>query len=846
MALDARALSGWSKWGSRGWLRALGLICATWCAAWPATATDDLSPRHREFLEQVELLITTPEREVFLSLSAEFRRDAFIRRFWQVRDPFPETGRNELFDRWSRNFAAARQRYRDPEDARTRIAALLGLPDRSLPVHCEKVRALELWHFPPGEPLQSETWAVFVRQGGRYRLWSPSEGLSGLLLFSAALGDREALADIEQSCSLADQLVAALSLSPDWSTLTERLAPDPGSEWAQAFLASSTELPAGVAAIPAQLDVDFVGRHQSRTVVQAVVHLDRASITSVERAGQRWTSLLVDGEVVRGDQLFESFRYRFDLPLSVSAESEQRAIVPVQIERFLRPGAYRLALKVQDLEGGRYFATEDEILVPRWNELPPSAASLEPPAPATHSYGLPGLDEEADAEGELGPVLRLRAPRDRLLTGKVRVEALAEGPEIARVRFDLDDRTLMSKGSAPYSVEIDLGRAPRTHRLAAVALDASGKEIARDEMDLNAGPHRFAVRLVEPLRGRTYTGSVRAAAEVEVPRLERLDRVEFYLNETLIASLYQPPFVQTIAIPKELDLAYVRVLGVLESGSAVEDVVFVNAPDEVETLDVNFVELFTSVYDRKGRPVEGLTAADFEVREEGEPQTVRRFELVRELPIHAGILLDTSISMTDRLADAEAAAHGFFERVLTPRDQACLMTFNDLYALVVPFTNSPEVLAGGLSNLIAEGNTALYDSLIEALFYFHGLRGKRALILLTDGEDSGSRYSFDEVLDYARRTGVAIYGIGLSMDQREIDSRAKLSRLCSETGGDCAFIDSASELDRVYERIERELRSQYLLAYQSSAHSGGEDFVEVDVDVKRPGVEARTISGYYP
>jgi VWFA-related protein len=155
-------------------------------------------------------------------------------------------------------------------------------------------------------------------------------------------------------------------------------------------------------------------------------------------------------------------------------------------------------------------------------------------------------------------------------------------------------------------------------------------------------------------------------------------------------------------------------------------------------------------------------------------------------------------------------------------------------------------MAGGLDNLVAEGGTALYDSLIQALFYFNGLRGKRALILLTDGEDSGSSYGFEEVLEYARRTGVAIYGIGLSIDQRDIDSRSKLNRLCAETGGDCTYIDNATELDRVYERIENELRSQYLLAYQSSAAGASEEFLEIQVEVRGPGLKARTISGYYP
>ncbi|HVS16764.1 MAG TPA: VWA domain-containing protein [Thermoanaerobaculia bacterium] len=807
----------------------------------PAVEVDDLEPRHREFLDQVELLITPREREVFFALSADFRRDAFVRRFWQVRDPFPETGRNELLDRWAENHAAAHERYRDEGDARVRVATLLGLPDRTLPIRCDRLRPLEIWHFPPGAPLRAEAWAVFVQRGGRYELWAPGEGLRSLLLFSSTLDDHEALRELERECSFADDLVAALSLSPDWSELTERLAPDPGAEWAESFLASSTELPAGVEAIPASLDVSFVGRHQSRTVVRAVVHLDRAAIATVERDGQRWIDLLVDGEVVRDETLFESFRYRFDLPQSVTADVEGETVVPVQIERFLRPGRYRLELKVQDLEGERYFRADRELDVPRW-----AAPAAEPGMSArpAHSFGLEGLDRELAEEGEAGAVVRLRAPTDRLLVGKVRVEALAEGAGVERVRFELDGRTLLTKGRPPYSVEIDLGRAPRTHRLAATALDRDGHELARDEMDLNAGPHRFAVRLVEPQPGKTYRDVVRAAAEVDVPRLERLERVEFYLNETLVAALYQPPFVQPIAVPAELELAYVRVLGVLEGGSAAEDVVFVNAPDTVESLDVDFVELYTTVLDRKGRSVEGLSLEDFEVREAGRPQAVRRFELVRDLPIHAGILLDTSISMTERLEDAEKAAHAFFERVLTPRDRACLMTFNDVHALVVPFTNSPAVLAGGLGNLVAEGGTALYDSLIQALFYFNGLRGKRALILLTDGEDSGSSYGYDEVLEFARRSGVAIYGIGLSIEQRDLDVRSKLNRLCTETGGDCAFIDSATELAGVYERIERELRSQYLLAYQSTA--SGKEFREIEVKVQGSGLRARTIGGYYP
>ena len=142
--------------------------------------------------------------------------------------------------------------------------------------------------------------------------------------------------------------------------------------------------------------------------------------------------------------------------------------------------------------------------------------------------------------------------------------------------------------------------------------------MATDEVLLNAGPHHFSVRLIEPQRGGRYTQSVRARAEVELPEGEPLERVEFYLNETLMATLYQPPFVQPIAIPPKQELAYVRAVAYLDDGSSTEDLVFVNSPDPLDEVQVDFVELYTSVFDSKGHPVDsGLALEDFVVEEDG-------------------------------------------------------------------------------------------------------------------------------------------------------------------------------------------------------------------------------------
>ncbi|HYN21565.1 MAG TPA: VWA domain-containing protein, partial [Thermoanaerobaculia bacterium] len=370
-----------------------------------------------------------------------------------------------------------------------------------------------------------------------------------------------------------------------------------------------------------------------------------------------------------------------------------------------------------------------------------------------------------------------------------------------------------------------------------------------DEMLLNTGPHRFSVRLVEPQPGKTYNASLRAQAQVDVPEGDKLDRVELFLNETLVATLFQPPFIQPILVPQNQALTYVRAVAYLADGNSSEDTVLVNVPgDFTEQLDIQFVELFTSVVDSHARPVEGLSREDFKVYEDGVEQEVRRFELVRDVPIYAGVVLDTSGSMGERngnkLKAAVRGAMTFFDNVITPKDRAAVITFADEPTLAVRFTNDTEVLAGGLAGLVAEGDTALHDSLVYALHYFGGLKGKRALILLSDGQDFGSKYTFGEALDYARRSGVAIYTVGI--DLKEFEVRTKLQRLADETGGRSFFVDVTGELGKVFETVEKELRSQYLLAYQSSNPSRDEKFRAVEVKVAKPGLEAKTLRGYYP
>ena len=876
----------------------LSLLLPLWASAQDTPRNDDdeviqeddplafVSPRHRRWLEDVSMLITDTERRVFLELKQGYQRDAFIDKFWKVRDPYPQTVRNEFRDRWLERATELRETFkRQLHGEARRIAMLFGAPARRTTLNCEVLRQpVEVWHYPGGSDVVGGYFTLVfqglsLRGSGFVRTWSPHDGLAMLV---SPVGIRGLMSDarlgqlVVNECTDGQRLLEGLALALDVNDVLDRtnLVPEVNEEWVLTFRARSTELPEDADLMSGgKVAVSFPGRHQSRTVVQALVTLPEREAQVAELGPHRGFHFLVDGEILRQGELFEQFRYRFDLPESQKdAGAEGGARLPLVVQRYLRPGDYTMVLKVEDTEGDSFFRDEREISVPRVEaRRRPVAVAADGTVRELTDAELASVNEsalgslagvnddaasvaiaqaqlvEANASISTGDhAVKIRPVPAQLLTGPLRVEATVRGVGVKKVTFLLNDRPVMSKRSPPYSVELNLGDAPRIQTLRAVALDEEDEPLATDEVMVNAGPHRFDVRLLEPQRGKRYRSSVRARAEVQVPEGEILDRVEIFLDETRLATLYQPPFEQPIILPKDMGLAYVRAVAYLVDGGSAEAVQFINAPDFVDELKVNFVELYTSVLDKKGDFARGLTIDDFEVYEEGEKQQVRRFETMDDLPIRAGLVLDTSLSMDTQLDEVEKAAYRFLETVLEPRDRACLITFADEPQLAVRFTNDTSILAGGLANLVAEGETALYDSIVFALHYFAGLKGKRAIIVLTDGEDSMSHYSYDDAVEFARRTGASVYVIGLGLSSASADIRAKLAGLTQETGGELFYIDSARNLGRVYETIQQDLRSQYLLAYQSSGATKANEYRKVEIKVKEKGLEAKSLRGYYP
>ncbi len=813
-------------------------------------AIKNLPQKYRDWLETVELLMSDQELATFLALEKDYQRDAFIKQFWEARNPY-KTLRNTFQERWEQKVAEARTLFGSLQDDRSRMLLLNGPPASRLESRCSSIIwPVEVWYYTTSERVHDEFVVVFYRHwgAGPFRLWNPVEGLGAL--FSGGAGDSGngavgggggGLQAIASGCRDGDKIAGAIGYVANqgmaYNLMEARLMEKPSQqkgEWVASFNAYSTDVEPGTPLLPAKLSFDFPGRYQNRTVMEGVVSVPASGAGQSSLGPAHTYDLLLNGELLQNGELFDSFRYKFDFP---AAEGATGANLPLVFQRFLRPGDYLMIVKVEDINSKKAYREERTITVPAVDRIAPVAAQTDPDSASAR------ILQEANAALLTGDTtLKLVRPFGELQTGMQRFDTLSTG-DFDKVTFALDGKAVLTKRKPPYSVELDLGSLPRPRKLSAVAYDKAGNQVASDEMLVNSAANRFQVRLTEPQRGKRYENSLLARAEVTVPDGQTVERVEFYFNETLVATAYQPPYQQPILLPKGGELSYVRAVAYLADGNSTENVVFVNAPENMAEVEINYVELYTTVLDREKRPVQGLTQKDFAVTEDGVKQEISRFEKVDDQPIHAGVTIDISASMEKSLDKARTAALEFFQKIIQPKDRAAVVTFNDHPNLTVKFTNDVPTLASGLAGLKAERGTALYDSIIFTLYYFTGVKGQRAMLLLTDGKDEGSRFTFEDAMEYARRAGVTIYAIGLGDDP----DKRKLEKLSEETGGRAFFLKNVDELPGIYSTIETELRSQYLIAYQSSnTTSGGNTFRSIDLKVNKPGMEAKTIRGYYP
>jgi Ca-activated chloride channel family protein len=270
---------------------------------------------------------------------------------------------------------------------------------------------------------------------------------------------------------------------------------------------------------------------------------------------------------------------------------------------------------------------------------------------------------------------------------------------------------------------------------------------------------------------------------------------------------------------------------------------------------VDVVSLNVTVVDTENHYVTDLGETDFSVFEDGAKQELIFFNRT-SLPIALSLLIDTSASMENRLQIAQEAAVGFAKK-MRPQDLAQVVDFDSRVEITQNFTSNVTDLERAIRATVAGGSTSLHNAIYISLKELAKIRAKseedirrRAIIVLSDGEDTSSLVTYEEVLELAKRSETALYTIGLQPRDAPAskgfrEAEFVLRQLAQETGGRAFFISRVEELKDVYGTISSELSSQYTMGYASKNGRRDGGWRRVVVQVARAGAVARTKRGYY-
>lgn len=277
--------------------------------------------------------------------------------------------------------------------------------------------------------------------------------------------------------------------------------------------------------------------------------------------------------------------------------------------------------------------------------------------------------------------------------------------------------------------------------------------------------------------------------------------------------------------------------------------------DQVFRAAVEMVSLNVTVTDQKHHYLTDLDSKDFSIFEDGAKQDITYFNRTT-LPIALSLLLDTSASMESRMATAQDAAIGF-ARKLRPQDLAQVVDFDTRVEILQNFTTDAAALETAIRNTAAGGSTSMYNALYISLKELVKVQARsdddvrrRAVVLLSDGEDTSSLVTYEEVLDLAKRSATTIYTIGLQSRETSIskgfrEAEFVLRQLAQETGGRAFFPQRAEDLTAIYGEIADELASQYVIGYASTNPKRDGAWRRLNVLVGRQGTTARTKRGYF-
>ena len=536
--------------------------------------------------------------------------------------------------------------------------------------------------------------------------------------------------------------------------------------------------------------------------------------------------LVITGSISQGGQVVKRFRYPL-LPAQRESLSAIQTLQPGEVEV-----EARLMVPLEE---------QTPVIVAK-NAVKFTIAKTSKLYVANPSEGAEAIIAEGSVP-EGGDAVKIIPPRRDVAPNLFTVDVEVK-PPVKRVEFWVEGKKIMTRNAPPYRAELDLGKLPKRVEVRAVGYDDRGHYVDADAFVVNERETPLEVKLT---RTQTPDRVSHLKLSIQNPKGASIKTVALFADQKKFHEWTAPPYAIDIPDDRLQNVRFLRASVVDGTNYEASDLLFLNGSQINEELEVNLIELPVAVTDSAGIPIGGLTRTDFQVLENAKLQKITNFDAASNLPISVGLLIDHSGSMKPRMEATRKAATEFLRRIIKPNDRAFVSGFAFESAKVAPFVSDTASLAQQVASIPdASGGTSLYDAIITGLYRFRNLQGRKALIILTDGEDTTSRISYDDMLTYARAARVPLYFIGVGLGVLDFAGTNKMKSLAAETGGVAYFIKNVNTLDETYTQLERDLRSQYLLAYSTESMKTDRNYRTVEVKVDRPNAHVRTIRGFLP
>jgi len=356
----------------------------------------------------------------------------------------------------------------------------------------------------------------------------------------------------------------------------------------------------------------------------------------------------------------------------------------------------------------------------------------------------------------------------------------------------------------------------------------------------------FAIQITNPANNDFRFGRSEIDAQVTAADPALVEKVEFFVEDRLVFIDTEPPYKCFFDFGTDPHSWVIRAVAYHREGVTVSDTVILKKVVLNYTVEVNRVILFASAHEKGGdhRPAVNLKKEDLVLEEDGVRQKLIDF-YIEKRPMTLAMILDSSGSMQPAMDKVHVAAGRFVDN-LGGDDRALVIDFDEKVYLLQDLTSDKDLLRKAITSTNALGGTALYDALYASFRRLRGIDGRKAIILLTDGDDTSSKFSFKRILDEAKVSDMIIYPVGMGTTFLDVDLRRILKTLSEETGGRAYFPSKVEELQDVYQEIADELKSQYYITYEPTNTVWDGRWRKIRLD-GAPGrdLDIRTRSGYY-